>query len=88
MLLFGIMSVLTALPLSSSISVMSCQGENICFPYYRAEVLSFIKLKFPFLLSGSGARDLLQDGVWTLLLLLQADAAGPVHTGRYALCLW
>lgn len=33
--------------------------------------------------SGGGARDLLQDRMWTLLLLLQANATSSICTARY-----
>ena len=41
--------------------------------------------QYSLLLLGSGAGDFLSDGVWTVLLLLQANVAGTVDTGRYVL---
>lgn len=79
-------SVLAALPLSSMF--LSCLARISVFHIIENKIAWFNTTKFPFLLLGGGAGDLLSDRVWTVLLLLQANAAGPVHTGRYTLCLW
>lgn len=86
LLLLRITSVLAALPLSSMF--LSCLARISVFHITEDKIVWFYTTKFLFLLLGGGAGDLLSHRVWTVLLLLQANAAGPVHTGRYALCLW
>lgn len=60
--------------------------ENLFSTSCRTKELGFISAHPPFLFSGSGEGDLLPDGMWTLLFVLQANVAGSIHTGRYALC--
>lgn len=81
--LWRIRTALSALLLSSMflscharISVIHIKSEHICFVSYYQIFFSL------FVLLGSGTRDLLQDGVWTVLLLLQANVTGAIHTGR------
>lgn len=83
-LLLRITSVLAASPLSSM--SLSCLARISVFHMKENRSARFHTTKFSFLLSGSGAGDILSDGVWTVLLILQANVAGPVHTGRYAVC--
>lgn len=63
---------------------LSCLVSGICVFHIteKRSAHSYVT-KFPFLLPGGGAGDLLSDRMWIVLLILQANVAGPIHTGRY-----
>ena len=82
-LLLQITIVWAAFPLSPVL--LSCLARISVFHITENRRMWFHTDKFPFLLSGSGAGDFLSDRVRTVLLLLQANVAGPDHTGRYTL---
>lgn len=81
LLLLGITNVLAELSLYPVF--LSCLARICVFHITEERSACFHVTKFPFLLPGSGAGDLLSDRVWIVLLVLQANVAGPIHTGRY-----